>query len=140
MNDNIFTKEISEDCKTLYVACDKVELTKDGYNVAMTLPKEAIEKVNKITLNNVSFINEKAKGKVPTNRLEGKIANALTILFSELALTLIATLAVLACAVKYGNDALGYASFGLIGALAMILLPSIYLAIAVGGEEKGEKK
>lgn len=56
-------KEDTEDCKTLYIACDKVELTENGYNVYITLPGSAIKEVNRITINGFTFINENALGR-----------------------------------------------------------------------------
>lgn len=55
------SKESVEDCKTLYIACDKVKLTENGFNVFITLPRNAIKEVNTITINGVEFINNSVR-------------------------------------------------------------------------------
>lgn len=62
------------------------------------------------------------------------------LMIAELALTIIAMFAIMAVSVKTNNDALGYASFILIGTLIMEVIPIIALLTVLENEDDEKDK
>lgn len=74
------------------------------------------------------------------NSLEKEMRKVGLLIVAEISITIIATLAVIAVSIKLNNEALGYASFILIGTLAAEVIPLLALLTILENEEDEKKE